>query len=125
MRFTDALRVLVVDDIEEVAEMLAEAITEVSPVPVYTFIGYDGAEAVTLAVEFSVNVAVLDIDMPVMNGIDAALAIRRAIPDCTPMLIAVTGHFDPSLDERARLAFDVVMKKPPALDKLVRHLTRR
>jgi two-component system response regulator DesR len=121
---TLVLRVLIVDDVEDVAEMLADSITELSPEPVYTFIGYDGREAVALAIEHAVNVAVLDIDMPVMNGIDAALAIRAAMPDCAPLLIALTGYLGNSLDERIGLAFDFVMRKPPDVDGLLKRISR-
>jgi CheY-like chemotaxis protein len=119
------LRVLVVDDVDDVAQMVADAIADVSPVPVITFVGFNGSEAVALPVEHSVNVAILDIEMPAMNGINATAAIRAAMPDSVPLLIAVTGHVNPSLDARIKIAaFDVVMRKPPDLERPLDHVTR-
>jgi hypothetical protein len=56
------------------------------------------------------------------NGINAALAIRAAMPECTPLLIALTGFPGNSLDGRLEKAFDVAMLKPPDMDKLLGHL---
>jgi CheY-like chemotaxis protein len=99
--------------------MVADTIADLSPVPIITLLGFNGSEAVALAVGHSVNVAVLDIEMPAMKGIDAAVAIRAAVPGSVPLLIAVTGNVDPPLDVRIRLAFEVVMRKPPDLDALI------
>ena len=41
----------------------------------------DGAEAVRLARELRPDVVVMDLLMPVMNGIEATVAIRRELPD--------------------------------------------
>jgi DNA-binding NarL/FixJ family response regulator len=41
----------------------------------------DGAEAVQLARELRPDVVVMDLLMPVMNGIEATAAIRRELPD--------------------------------------------
>ena len=41
----------------------------------------DGAEAVRLARELRPDVVVMDLLMPVMNGIEATAAIRRELPD--------------------------------------------
>ena len=40
-----------------------------------------GREAVTLAAKTAPHVAVLDISMPLLNGIDTAEQIRRAAPE--------------------------------------------
>ena len=50
----------------------------------------DGREAVRLAGEHSPDVAVLDLSMPLLNGLDAAREIRKVSPDTK--LIILTRH---------------------------------
>jgi DNA-binding NarL/FixJ family response regulator len=52
----------------------------------------DGAEAVRLATELRPDVAVLDLAMPGMNGIDAAALIRAASP--ATCIVAVSMYAD-------------------------------
>jgi len=60
----------------------------------------NGAEAVELAQESRPDVIILDITMPVMNGLDAARKIRQFCPD-TPILI-LTMHKSKQLMEEAQ-----------------------
>ena len=59
----------------------------------------DGAEAVALAARFLPELAILDIDMPVMNGLDAIREIQRASPRTVEL--AMTGHADDGVRLRA------------------------
>ena len=54
----------------------------------------DGHEAVRLAENLRPDVAVLDISMPGLNGIDAARAIQRSCPETKTLI--VTMHSDDS-----------------------------
>lgn len=49
----------------------------------------NGQEALRLAREIPANVAILDISMPVLNGIDAAREIRRFCPKTKTILLTV------------------------------------
>jgi len=60
----------------------------------------DGLEAVTKFDKEKFDVIVLDFQMPVMNGLDAAKQISAKSPD-TPILM-VTLHDSPALWEAAR-----------------------
>jgi len=51
-----------------------------------------GDDVVTAAVERSPDVALLDIEMPGMDGIEAAAALRREAPDCTPLILTTFGR---------------------------------
>lgn len=65
---------------------------------------------------------VLDINMPIMDGIDVAIAIRAALPETLPVLIGLTGNPVNLMPERARLAFDYLLLKPPDFEALAASL---
>lgn len=85
----------------------------------------DGAEAVEKAVEVSPDVAVLDIQMPRLNGIQAAEEILKCRPETKVLAVSLTQQ-GPLLDElkrvgvlgfvpKDRMASDLI----PALDTVL------
>src|SRR5258706_231534 len=48
----------------------------------------DGQAAVAAVQRFAPDVAILDVAMPVLNGVDAAREIQRIAPDCTVILLS-------------------------------------
>lgn len=90
------MRILVADD-EPLAAELLRSLLEVMG---HEVIGpaADGLEAVALAGRERPDLAILDIDMPRLSGLDAAgrMASARPLP-----VILLTGHTDPSYLERA------------------------
>jgi CheY-like chemotaxis protein len=46
----------------------------------------NGAEAITLAITHNPDLIILDMSMPVMNGLDAARELKRLMPD-TPIIL--------------------------------------
>jgi CheY-like chemotaxis protein len=112
-------RVLVADDNQDAAETTADVLRlggyEV-------MIAYDGKQAVEVARLFQPDAAILDINMPVMDGYEAASEIRRQHASVRRLvLIALTGRADPSDQERSRQAgFDRHLTKPaPPMDLCV------
>ncbi|HEX6553492.1 MAG TPA: response regulator transcription factor [Ktedonobacteraceae bacterium] len=51
-----------------------------------------GDQVVEVALSTRPDVALLDIEMPGMNGIDAAAALRRALPSCSCMILTTFGR---------------------------------
>jgi two-component system response regulator DesR len=51
-----------------------------------------GDEVVAAARQNRPDVALLDIEMPGMDGIEAAAALRRDAPDCTPLILTTFGR---------------------------------
>ena len=77
----------------------------------------DGRQAVELAARFPPDVAILDINMPVMDGYAAARLLRAAHADV--LLIAMTGAPQVETRRRAREAgFHHHFAKPVELDAL-------
>ena len=51
-----------------------------------------GDEVLAAARETSPDIALLDIEMPGMDGIEAAAALRREIANCTPVILTTFGR---------------------------------
>jgi DNA-binding NarL/FixJ family response regulator len=82
-----ALRVLLADD-HHIVRQGIEALLEREG---FSVVGKasDGLEAVRLAHQFSPDVAVLDLAMPLLNGIAAAREILRNRPEIRPILLTM------------------------------------
>jgi DNA-binding NarL/FixJ family response regulator len=75
----------------------------------------NGREAIEKAHELHPNLIVLDLSMPVMNGLDAARVLRRSLPNVS--LIMYSAFADRYAEQQARLiGISAVVSKsePPA-----------
>ena len=82
----------------------------------------DGLEAIELAEDLSPDAVVLDLHMPLLDGVTAAARLRRDHPNVC--LIALTGDDAPALHRAIREAgADEVLLKTEILDALVERLT--
>jgi two-component system, NarL family, response regulator NreC len=75
----------------------------------------DGREAIRKANEMRPDLILLDVNMPVLNGIDAARAIRQLLPDIKILMLSL--HSEQELLPKAKLAgADGALSKtsPPA-----------
>ena len=85
------IRLLLADDQDLVRGALA-ALLELEPdLEVVAQTGR-GDEVVALARERAVDVALLDIEMPGMTGIDAAAALREAAPEVRALIVTTFGR---------------------------------
>jgi CheY-like chemotaxis protein len=74
---------------------------------------HDGPQSLDVAAEFRPEVVLLDIGMPVMNGYDAARAIREQPWGREMVLVALTGWGQDDDRRRSREAgFNFHMVKP-------------
>jgi signal transduction histidine kinase/CheY-like chemotaxis protein len=115
-------KILVVDDNVDAANTLGALLALQGAV---VEIAHDGAQAVTAVKTHAPDAVVMDIGMPVMNGYDAARAIRAALAERAPTLIALTGWGQYSDKALAREAgFDFHFVKPLDIEELVGCLSR-
>ena len=98
---SDRVRVVIADDQRLFAEAL-EAILSTDGRIAVVGRAADGREAVDLAREHRPNVVLMDIAMPVMDGIAATEAISTEAPDTR--VIVLTGSEAPHDVSRARAA---------------------
>lgn len=73
----------------------------------------DGAEAVRLACELQPDVAVLDVRMPVMNGITATAEIRRVAPHTRVLILSAYDEDEYVAEALAAGAHGYILKMAP------------
>ena len=78
----------------------------------------DGREAVRLARMLRPDAVVIDLFMPLLNGLDAALAIRRLQPDAAIVLLTVCGDLHQIWAAR-RAGIGGYVLKTDAVDELI------
>ena len=95
------LRLLIVDDEPLFVEMLQALLQEEADIEIVGTAPH-GKEAVGLAARLRPDVVVMDLSMPVMNGIEATRAIRGEDPDACVLIL--TGGASPAEVDDARKA---------------------
>ena len=109
-------RIMVVDDNQDAADLLSMLLERLGNT---TRVAHDAHAALQMADEFSPEVAVLDIGLPVMDGYELARRLRAQRHDRHLRLIALTGYAQESDKQRAvEAGFDAHLVKPVGLDVL-------
>jgi CheY-like chemotaxis protein len=111
-----AKRILVVDDNVDSADMLAEVLREIGH---EVAIANDPAAALAIVEQFTPEVAILDIGLPIMDGYELAERIRDVSGSSACRLIALTGYGQQYDRGRSvRTGFTNHLIKPVDLDVL-------
>ena len=108
-----SIRLVIADDQALVRGALAALLGLEPDIEVVAELG-DGAGVAAAVVEHSADVAMLDVEMPGLDGIRAAAAVRRAAPSCRVLMVTTFGR--PGYLKRAMLAgaSGFVVKDTPA-----------
>ena len=85
------IRVLVADDHPAFREGLTRLLAEEGDIEVVAEAG-DGEEAVELASELLPDIAVIDVSMPKINGIEATRRIKAACPATAILIVSAYGY---------------------------------
>ena len=85
------INVLIADDAVEIRQRIAEAITELDSIAAVISKAKDGDEAYSLFESLRPDIAILDLQMPGLNGLDLIKAIRDK---CSKIKILVVTVFD-------------------------------
>jgi PAS domain S-box-containing protein len=111
-------RILLVDDNEDAAGMLADLLISSG---YDARVAFDGPSALELAREQPPELAILDIGLPVMDGYELAVELRKLLREQAPRLIALTGYGQEENQQRAAAAgFAQYLIKPIAFEALRR-----
>jgi two-component system, OmpR family, response regulator CpxR len=119
------IRLLLVDDEKDFVDVLAERL-EARDFTVYT--AYSGDEAVARMKEHEIDVAVLDVQMPLKDGVTTLVEIKQVNP--LVEVIMLTGHatVESAVEGMKIGAFDYLMKPTETKDlieKIVKAYKRK
>src|SRR2546423_7399902 len=101
---TSPLRILIADD-NDVMRQGTQAVIQREPGWEVCGLAANGREAVARAVKHKPDVVILDMTMPKLNGLDAAVQIKRQLPSTE--ILMFTAH---ESDDLIRQAFDAGIK---------------
>lgn len=106
-----ALRALVVDDSPIYRSLLVGGLREIPGVDC-TAVAQDGAQAICSAAETPVDLILLDVEMPIMNGLAAIPKLREACPDAAIVMVSAltVDGADITVAALHRGAFDFITK---------------
>jgi signal transduction histidine kinase/CheY-like chemotaxis protein len=112
-------RVLIADDHRDHAEALRQFLARDHDVEVV----HDGAKAVEAALRGHHDVLLLDLGLPLIDGIEVARRVRARTGDRRPLIVAVTGRGRAAdIAQSTEAGFDHHLVKPIDLDSLARLL---
>lgn len=106
---------IIADDHADSANMLAVLVRVKTGAAV--LVAYDGAAALGMALAQPPHAVILDLDMPVMDGIAAAQALRKSLAP-PPVLIGLSGNVHAVASLQAQGVFDHALSKPVDMRRL-------
>jgi two-component system chemotaxis response regulator CheY len=116
-------KVLVVDDSIAIARQLTKMVEGFGG---YQVVGHakNGAEAVKLFKTLAPDIVLLDIVMPMMDGLQSLRTLMRLDPEAKVIVISSVGGVGQKVEEAIRLGARSVVSKPFEEDKVKAVLER-
>ena len=109
-------RIMVVDDEKAFTEMLVLTLREMKEDAVMAF---SGKECLERLAETGIDVVILDVKMPGMDGIETLREIKKRYPLVEVIMLTGHGTIETSVRGMKLGAFDYLLK-PPEFDDLLR-----
>jgi CheY-like chemotaxis protein len=81
----------------------------------------DGAQAIALAKQYRPDLIILDLNMPVINGIDAARALKRIMPNVPIIVLTIHAETVKNYLMEPGSPFDLVVSKTET-ENIVNHV---
>jgi signal transduction histidine kinase/CheY-like chemotaxis protein/HPt (histidine-containing phosphotransfer) domain-containing protein len=76
-------------------------------------IAHNGVQALEMALKETYDLILMDCEMPLMNGFEATMEIRRRLPETRPTIVALTAHAIDGYEQKCREAgMDGYISKP-------------
>jgi DNA-binding NarL/FixJ family response regulator len=124
-----AVRVLIVDDVPEVRQDLIKVLNlvgEIYNTHPLEIVGEaaDGLEAINQSISLQPDVVVMDLEMPFLDGFEAARQIKERCPACR--IVALTVHDYSAARQRADQAgIDAFVVKGTPVEILAETISKR
>jgi two-component system nitrate/nitrite response regulator NarL len=115
-------RVLVVDDHALIREGLASLLSSQPDIEIVGKAG-DGREALRLAQELQPDLVLMDVSMPVMNGLEATQRLLEALPACKVIMLTESDDEDRLFEAVQNGAMGYIVKNT-AIETLIPMLRR-
>jgi CheY-like chemotaxis protein len=110
-------RILVVDDLKDITETMALLFETLGH---DTLVAGNGQQAVEKTAAFEPEIVFMDLDMPVLDGYEAARAIRSSPLARQPFIVALTASTGVGVEVATRaVGFDFYLRKPADTNALL------
>lgn len=87
----------------------------------------NGKQAIDIFAKTQIDLVLMDIEMPIMNGLDTVLYIRNNFmpPRSTPPIIALTAHNSQMFfNDFSEVKFDDILTKPYSPQRVLQMIQR-
>ncbi|MCU0561695.1 MAG: response regulator [Desulfobacterales bacterium] len=111
-------QIMVVDDEEDFVEMLSLRLKEIGESVVAAF---SGSECLGILAKTDIDVVILDVKMPGMNGIETLAKIKQAHPLVEVIMLTGHGTIETALEGMKLGAYDLLIK-PADFHELIEKL---
>ncbi len=116
-------RVLIVDDVEEVRRDLRVLLSLSDEIEIVGEAA-NGLEAVRLTESLKPDVVLMDLEMPVMDGYEAARQIKSRYPSCR--VIALTVHdYESARTKAIQSGVDAFLVKGVPVEKIIQSVSQK
>ncbi|WP_147820724.1 sigma-54-dependent transcriptional regulator [Salidesulfovibrio onnuriiensis] len=112
------VRILVVDDEPDFLKLIRRRLSKRN---VDVFTSGDGRSALAFLEENEVDVVILDVRMPGMNGLEALKEMRKRFPDVEVIMLTGHGSMQSGIEGISHGAYDYILK-PFSIDDLLQRI---
>ena len=116
-------RVLIVDDSPQVRQELRTLLTLAGEIEIVGEAA-DGVEAIRLTEALQPEVVLMDLEMPVLDGYEAARQIKSRWPACRVVALTVHGY-EAARQKASQAGVDVFLVKGVSVETLVQAISAR
>jgi len=113
---SEAIRILIADDHELFRRGLRMVLEDEDDIAVVGEVG-DGASAVQLAIDEAPDVMVMDVRMPQLSGIEAAIKIKESLPHTKILMLTISDEED-DLYEAIKAGANGYLLKEISIDEI-------
>jgi two-component system nitrate/nitrite response regulator NarL len=114
-------RVLIVDDSPQVRQELRTLLPLAGDIEIVGEAG-DGQEAIHMAQALQLDVVLMDLEMPVLDGYEATRQIKAGSPSCRVVALTVHGY-ESARQKASQCGVDVFLVKGGSVETLVQAIS--